>query len=658
MAALVALATFLLESAGKAAASTYEQMNVQGFHLEIDSDVKKDTRFPILLNEIGKALGAINEIKLPEELNASIHKIKIWIVNENSFAVKPEEKRFGCITFHPSADWLRAHNMNPSMQGGIELIHPYEFLNDGIGFLDKHKILFLRELVWGCKFTTPSLKNNYKITQAYNHARSCGLYQYVADWSNRNIKLQSEARNDENWYFTVLTETYFAKNNQYPFDRTELMNYDPVGFKMIQDVLTDGVSPEPTPLPELTPTTEPPPELASTLKPASIKIASETNSNINFTNNYISDVGRMIPLRDQKYRGYDFTVSLSGDAILGSIPYEINFDTGSWTTSLPYGCLNKTKIKILEKNVKDPWDVLSDKVQGQLALTSKDGKTRYTIDNYIFYARKKNSGLDADNDSTAKWGNSILGAFPSDCPWNGLPSLPYAIACKYSSNGTIGMGIVSDSRPDIDRNWASLKSYLYIGSDPCVTNNLHWSSEIPIFYDGNGFYPDAIPGFKVIINLPSNDDESMSNLIVSDLLGTADTGAPELAVRLNISSFANTNTISRFLTDIGPEWRNDPSKREFKTNSRCLINRINVCIVFSATDGESLSYNFNSSDYNTRNNVPTHVIVGNKTGNVPWKISRNAPENRFNIGNTLYQFCPVLFWDISHKRVGLHDFLQ
>ena len=126
---LIAIATCLLGRAGKAA-MTYEQLDLQGFHLEIDSEVKKDTRFPILLNEIGKALGAINEIKLPEELNAAIHKIKIWIVNENSWALRPEEKRFGGITFHPSGEWLRSHNMNPSMEGGVELIHPYEFLNN------------------------------------------------------------------------------------------------------------------------------------------------------------------------------------------------------------------------------------------------------------------------------------------------------------------------------------------------------------------------------------------------------------------------------------------------------------------------------------------------------------------------------------------------
>ena len=101
------------------------------------------------------------------------------------------------------------------------------------------------------------------------------------------------------------------------------------------------------------------------------------------------DPASMIPLRNHAYRKNDFCVSLSGSAIRGDEPYEIHFDTGSWTTCLPYGCIDKTKVKVLEKDVKDSWGVLSDKVQGQLILTSHDGKTQYIAERLHFLRAKE-----------------------------------------------------------------------------------------------------------------------------------------------------------------------------------------------------------------------------------------------------------------------------
>lgn len=45
--------------------------------------------------------------------------------------------------------------------------------------------------------------------------------------------MDSEALDNESDYFAELTESYFWKNNYYPFDRTDLFAYDPVGAEMI-----------------------------------------------------------------------------------------------------------------------------------------------------------------------------------------------------------------------------------------------------------------------------------------------------------------------------------------------------------------------------------------------------------------------------------------
>ncbi len=124
------------------------------------------------------------------------------------------------------------------------------------------------------------------------------------------------------------------------------------------------------------------------------------------------DPAAMIPLRSHKYRGNNFCISLTGSAIRGEEPFEVHFDTGSWPTCLPYGCLGKSKLTVLEKDVKDAWGKPADVVRGQLAMKSTDGKTLYAVDDFVFYARKKPNGEDADCDRISKWTAAIVGGMP------------------------------------------------------------------------------------------------------------------------------------------------------------------------------------------------------------------------------------------------------
>lgn len=378
----------------------------------------------------------------------------------------------------------------------------------------------------------------------------------------------------------------------------------------------------------------------------------KTDISRNERTSFSFDSARMIPLRNHTYRSRDFCVSLSGSAIRGDEPYEIFFDTGSWTTSIPYGCLDKERVKILEKDVKDSWGILSDKVQGQLVLTSHDGKTKYIANDYVFFARKKANGDDADCDRNSKWGNSILGGFPGISPREKLPSLPYAIAQKYSEKNRVGFGIVSDSRPGIEENWASFNSYLQIGAAPKITDKLNWRTDIPLFPGREGFSPEAVPGFKVTFSFPNTNGREVPDIVVPGLWATVDTGAPLLTMRLGKENPHRNNTYRLYFTDEGPRWR----KGQYKADSMCLEKGVNVRVEFTGSTGKTSHYEFKTNK-NFGSALPTQVIVGDWDGRVPWPFnSARTPHTRINLGNTIYFYCPVYFWDISNKRVGLYPF--
>ena len=94
-------------------------------------------------------------------------------------------------------------------------------------------------------------------------------------------------------------------------------------------------------------------------------------------------------------------------------------------------------------------------------------------------------------------------------------------------------------------------------------------------------------------------------------------------------------------------WNNS----EYITNAKTLINA-NVTIEFTGSQGLVNSYEFpiGNSAYVT----PNTLFSGNWNGGIPYTLqSPDGPANRINLGNTIYFYCPVYFWDIKNKRVGI-----
>lgn len=340
-----------------------------------------------------------------------------------------------------------------------------------------------------------------------------------------------------------------------------------------------------------------------------------------------------------KNRQYPFTVTLSGSALKGG-DYEVLFDTGSWTLSLPYGCLDKDKLEVVQADTTDSWGKKADKVKGQISLKSSDGNTTYTVDDYIFYARKQDNGTDAPCDRSEIWGNSILGGFPSIEPGSGLKSLPYALAETYSTKKKLNFGFGIVGKAD--------KSYLILGDDQrLLTYPLRWRTDIDLWQDATKikFCPEAVGGFTVrfkFTKLPEPDNE----IKVSNLKATIDTGAPEMTLRLNANNPQNSPPFSTYFTDDGfwKPWNSNIYNRDAKT----ITGDCTVTVEFKDSSGEVYSYSFETDK--TKNKV----AVGTWDGEVPWKIhDPEMPRTRFNLGNTIYHHCPIFYYDIKNKRVGI-----
>ena len=71
------------------------------------------------------------------------------------------------------------------------------------------------------------------IIDAYQAAMNADLYQSVQYVYGQY--LTAYATNNIQEYFAELTEAWFWTNDYYPFNRQELLRYDPTGASMIED---------------------------------------------------------------------------------------------------------------------------------------------------------------------------------------------------------------------------------------------------------------------------------------------------------------------------------------------------------------------------------------------------------------------------------------
>lgn len=352
---------------------------------------------------------------------------------------------------------------------------------------------------------------------------------------------------------------------------------------------------------------------------------------LKFLEPFTFDPASLIPLRSASYLKNHFVARLTGKAIAGDEEYEIHFDTGSWNLTIPYGCLNKDPgiLTVLETDVR-VYGHLADKVKGEIALKSEDGQTTYSIEDYVFYALKNEDGSDMPCNRNQPFNAGLMGAFP------GTGSLAYALAEKYSQAKGLGfgMGLVSHAE----------KTYLLLGADPkIVTDRIHWRTDKPAWREQDtAFFPDAVNGFTIRLQFSNVADP----IVVQDLSATIDTGAPEMILRLNAQDPQNTPTFSDYFTTQGYwiPWNN----ADYNQDARQITGSGIVTVEFKDSNGMVSSYSFEAND---TTNV---VAVGAWNGNVPWKITTDTPRYRFNLGETIFRYAPVVFFDVKNKRVGLH----
>ena len=200
--------------------SSYESREVHGFTVMVSQAAREhpETTDPAL--ELLEAeLKEVTEVAPPQALEM-LRTIRIWVEHEN-----PDRP---CACYHVSASWLRANGYNVEKTDSVEISNTKNFVE----WVEKTQpMMVLHELAHGYHDIVFGYDESI-IRSAFEHARDAGIYdeiEHVHGQMRRHYALTNQME-----YFAELSESYFGKNDFFPFTRDELKEYDPLGYAVIE----------------------------------------------------------------------------------------------------------------------------------------------------------------------------------------------------------------------------------------------------------------------------------------------------------------------------------------------------------------------------------------------------------------------------------------
>lgn len=160
--------------------------------------------------------------RLPSEPLKKLRSVRIWV---------EETSHNPGMTYHPDAEWLREHGLNPDKARCVELANARNFLK----WSKDQPWMVLHELshAYHDQFIEGGFQNP-EIKAAFQHAREARLYDSVLKADGKQGRAYAAENPKE--YFAESSEAFFGTNDQYPFVREELRQYDPHMADLLQNL--------------------------------------------------------------------------------------------------------------------------------------------------------------------------------------------------------------------------------------------------------------------------------------------------------------------------------------------------------------------------------------------------------------------------------------
>jgi len=197
-------------------------VQLHNFKIKMNDSVFSKRETITTLHILNKKLYEIKTLLTPS-IYSTLTNVAIWL----------EVKKIttgSSVWYHSSKGWLKANGYPEILEKSIEIKNMENF---NVWSLNTQPYSLLHELAHAFHDIQP-IEIKQAIANRFKVVMDLKLYDSVT-YANGN-KTKHYATNSEFEFFAELTEAYFGKNDYFPFNRTELMNYDKESGMLIKKV--------------------------------------------------------------------------------------------------------------------------------------------------------------------------------------------------------------------------------------------------------------------------------------------------------------------------------------------------------------------------------------------------------------------------------------
>ncbi len=162
-------------------------------------------------------------ILVPEKPLKGLRKVEIWLEHAH-----PE---LASMQYHPGAQWLIDKGYDPKLNKKVHITCAANLFSRQQ--MLKHPAVILHELAHAYHDQVLGF-DHPGILKAYKKAMAAGSYEKVLLYNGE--KVRHYAATDHKEYFAEATESYFYRNDFYPFVSAELKMHDPAAFALMQEI--------------------------------------------------------------------------------------------------------------------------------------------------------------------------------------------------------------------------------------------------------------------------------------------------------------------------------------------------------------------------------------------------------------------------------------
>ncbi|MEO6720334.1 MAG: hypothetical protein ABIN67_08205 [Ferruginibacter sp.] len=206
-------------SGGKKSFFGQQSLAIQEFRILVFVDSVSHPELQQALNVLAEKLTQLSKI---------IPLKQLTLLRHVPICVEYKLKTDGAMWYHKSKDWVVKNGYPVEIAKCVEICNIENFLN---WQKLNQPYMVLHELAHAYHDRVLG-SDNPEVLAAYQNALTSKRYESV-DY-NLGGKKRAYALNNVEEYFAELTEAYLGENDYYPFNKSQLKEFDPVGYNLMQ----------------------------------------------------------------------------------------------------------------------------------------------------------------------------------------------------------------------------------------------------------------------------------------------------------------------------------------------------------------------------------------------------------------------------------------